>query len=294
MRIIYLMLLVMAPCALAQNVPNQPAANVPNPPLNLPARNVPAIEQPGSALPVAEGPEVEQLNLSAMPIEDAITMVFMLVSADAQEDLQDLLEEMAESRQEREALRRKYRQARHEARQHDRERREQRRAQRSQMRDDARERREERREALREARERSREEARDRREKLREQRAALRKEQREARRKKRETLHTYYEARARQGLLAASLVASVVDQFNVPEGPQPRRVGILLDQIDAQAVKLKDPPSEARPDEKARRNDELLAAHLSELRGAWRKYLAATGSPIAQIQDNQAGRAPPH
>ena len=286
MRIIYLMLLVMAPCALAQNVPNQPAANVPNPPLNLPARNVPAIEQPGSALPVAEGPEVEQLNLSAMPIEDAITMVFMLVSADAQEDLQDLLEEMAESRQEREALRRKYRQARHEARQHDRERREQRRAQRSQMRDEARERREERREALREARERSREEARDRREKLREQRAALRKEQREARRKKREVLRIYYEARARQGHLAAGLVAGVADQFNGPDGPQPRRVGILLDQVEAQAVKLKDPPPGSKPDEKTRRNDELLAAHIGELRGVWRKYLAATGSPIAQRQAN--------
>lgn len=293
MRIIYLMLLVLAPCALAQIVPNQPAANVLNLPLNLPARNAPGIDQPVSALPAAEEPEVEQLNLSAMPVEDAIALLFMLIAADAHEDIEDLLEEMANSREERYALRNKYRQARHEARQHDRERREQRRAQRSQMRDDARERREERREALREARERSREEARDRREKMREQRAALRKEQREARRKKREALHTYYEARARQGLLAASLVTSVVDQFNVPEGPQPRRVGILLDQIDAQAVKLKDPPPETGTDEKARRNDELLAAHLSELRDAWRKYLAATGSPIAQIQGNQAGQAPP-
>jgi chromosome segregation ATPase len=294
MRIFYLMLLALAPCALAQNVPNQPAANIQNQPaanalhqpLNLPARNAPAIEQPVSALPATEGPEVEQLNLSTMSVEDAITLLFMLMAADAQEDLQDLLEEMANSREERDALRSKYRQARHEARQHDRERREQRRAQRSQMRDEARERREERREALREARERSREEARDRREKLREQRAALRKEQREARRKKREALHIYYEARARQGLLAASLVTSVADQFNLPEGPQPRRVGILLDQIDAQTVKLKDPPPEARTDEKARRNDELLAAHLSELRDAWRKYLAATGSPIAQRQSN--------
>ncbi len=286
MRLIYLMLLVLAPCALAQNVPKQPAANVPNLPLNLPARNAPAIDQPSSALPATEGPEVAQLNLSAMPIEDAVMMILMLISADAHEDLQDMLEEMANSREERDALRSKYRQARHEARQHDRERREQRRAQRSQMRDEAREKREERREALREARERSREEARDRREQLREQRAALRKEQREARRKRREALHIYYEARARQGLLAASLVTSMADQFNVPEGPQPRRVGILLDQIDAQAVKLKDPPPETRPDEKARRNDELLAAHLSELRGVWRKYLAATGSPIAQRQDN--------
>ena len=264
MRFLYPMLLVLAPCALAQNVPNQPAANAPNPPLNLPARNAPAIDQPGGPLPAAEGHAVERLNSSAMPIEDAISMVFMLVAADAQEDLQDLLEEMAASRQEREALRRKYRQARHEARQHDRERRE----------------------ALREARERSREEARDRREKLREQRAALRKEQREARRKKREVLRIYYEARARQGHLAAGLVAGVADQFNGPDGPQPRRVGILLDQVEAQAVKLKDPPPGSKPDEKTRRNDELLAAHIGELRGVWRKYLAATGSPIAQRQAN--------
>ena len=68
MRIIYLMLLVLAPSALAQNVANQPAANVLNQPLNLPARNAPGIEQPGSALPATEEPEVEQLNLSAMPV----------------------------------------------------------------------------------------------------------------------------------------------------------------------------------------------------------------------------------
>lgn len=293
MRSICLMLLALAPCALAQNVPNQPAANISNQPHILPAGSIPSIELPGEAKPGASGTEVDQLNLVGIPIEDAVALIFALIADDAQEDLQDLLEEMANSSDEREALRRKYRQARHEARQHDRERREQGRALRARMRDEAREAREERREALREARERAREEARDRRQQMREHRAGQRKERQEARRKQRETLHIYYEARSRQGLLAAGLVKSVGDQFNAPDGPQPRRVDILLDQIEAQAVRLKDPPPGTLPDEKTRRGDELLAAHLSELRSAWRKYLAATGSPTAQLQDNQARPAPP-
>jgi hypothetical protein len=294
MRVLFLMLLALAPCALAQKGQNQPAVNIPNQPLSLPARTAPSIELPGDALPGTAGTGVDQLNLRTMPIEDAVVLMLALIAADAHEDLEDLLEDMARTREEREALRRKYRQARHEAREHDRERREQRRALRGQMRDEAREKREERREALREAREKAREEARDRREQMREKRAALRKEMREARRRRHEALHVYYEARARQSLLAASLVSSVMDQFNAPEGPQPRRVGILLDQVDAQAARLKDPPPEGVPGNKDKRNDDLLAAHLGELRSAWKEFVAATGNPAAQMPDNQASRTPPH
>jgi flagellar biosynthesis GTPase FlhF len=294
MRVLFLMLLALAPCALAQKGQNPPAVSIPNQPLSLPTRTAPGIDQPGGALPGPAGGDVNQLNLRTIPIEDAVAMMFMLISADAQEDLQDMLEDMARTREEREALRRKYRQARHEAREHDRERREQRRALRAQMRDEAREKREERREALREAREKSREEARDRREQLREKRAALRKEMREARRRRHEALHVYYEARARQGLLAAGLVSSVMDQFNAPDGPQPQRVGILLDQIDAQAARLKDPPPEGASDNKDKHNDNLLAAHLGELRSVWKEFVAATGNHAAQASDNLASRAPPH
>ncbi len=290
MRMLFLMLLALAPCALAQKGQNQPAVNIPNQPLNLPARIAPGIDQPGGALPGTAGTEVNQLNLRAMPVEDAVVMIFMLITADAHEDLEDMLEEMADTREEREALRRKYRQARQEAREHERELREQRRAMRHQMRDEAREKREEQREKLREAREIAREEARDRREQMREKRAALRKEMRDARRKKREALHVYYEARARQGLLAAGLVSSVVDQFNAPDGPQPRRVDILLDQIDAQVGKLKTPPPDTLADEKDTRNSELFAAHLNELRGVWREFVAATGSRTAQLPGSQANR----
>lgn len=254
------------------------------------AGNTPALVPEGASAAFHEAAYEDARNRlvdQTIPIEDLVISMLERIEDEAAADLEDVLDEMAKNREERTALRAKRHHEHGEALELEQRRqkamqdkrnaaRHAARDARNESRHAAREAREARRDGLREARAAERHKRWVAREKARSERQALRRQHQAAREARREAR----EQQRRKSHLVASMISAMVDQFNAPEGPQPARIAIFLDQIDSQSAHLKPPPAETAEGTRKGEEFKALDRHFKSLREAWREFVETTDAGV--------------